>query len=67
MPSEKLINLEFTPRECALLSSLLQRAAREFVLLPTTAETARKLALRFALGTEITVPCQAEVAAQFRP
>jgi hypothetical protein len=58
MPPEKLISLEFTARECTVIGSLLRRAAREFVLLPATVETARKLALRFALVTEIPAPVQ---------
>ena len=52
MPTEKPINLEFTAHECALISSLLQRAIREFALLPEIVEPARKLALRFAFCDE---------------
>jgi hypothetical protein len=56
MPPEKPISLEFTARECALLASLLQRATREFALLPETVETARRLALRFVLVADIPEP-----------
>ena len=48
--------MEFTARECALISSLLQRATRELVLLPETVETARRLALRFVLVADIPKP-----------
>jgi hypothetical protein len=66
MPPEKLISLEFTARECALIGSLLRRSAREFVLLPVTGETTRKLALRFALVTEIPSAVQVVEAEHLR-
>lgn len=66
MTPEKPISLEFTARECALISSLLQRATRDFVLLPATVETARKLAPRFALVAEIPAPVHSAEAEHLR-
>ena len=61
MPPEK-ISLDLTAGECAVISSLLQRALRELVLLPATAEIARKLALRFAFVTDVPAPVQSTEA-----
>jgi len=63
MPSEKRISLEFTARECALISSLMQRATRDFVLLPATVETTRKLALRFAFVADAPEAVQSKIEA----